>query len=100
MSEMPIILSVMIEAVAGREAELSTLLTSLIDPTRAEPGCLGYELNVSQESPGTFLFYERFAGQAALDEHVNSKHFQNFLSERAKSDPILKQTVNRWSPLA
>ncbi len=100
MCEMPIILSVTIEAVAGREDELATLLASLVEPTRAEPGCLGYELNSSKEQPGTFLFYEKFAGQAALDEHVNSNHFKNFLKIRSNSDPILKQTVLRWSLLA
>ena len=100
MAEMPIILSVIIEAVKGRENEVATILTNLVEPTLAEPGCLGYELNTSQETPGTFLFYEKFAGQSALDEHVNSKHFQSFLKAREKSDPVLKQTVVRWSLLA
>ncbi len=100
MCEMPIILSVTIEAVTGREDELAVLLTSLVEPTRAEPGCLGYDLNSSKEHPGIFLFYEKFAGQSALDEHVNSNHFQEFLKRRAQYDPILKQTVVRWSLLA
>ena len=55
MADMPIILSVTIEAIEGREDELATLLTSLVEPTRAEFGCLGYELNTSTETPGTFL---------------------------------------------
>jgi len=100
MAEMPIILSVLIEAVTGREEELAILLTNLVEPTREEPGCLEYELNSSQETPGTFLFYEKFACQTALDEHVKSRHFQNFLKQRDKNDPIAKQTVVRWSLLA
>ena len=100
MAEMPIILSVTIEAVQGRETELATILSGLVEPTLAEPGCLGYELNASQEAPGTFLFYEKFAGQAALEDHVNSTHFQKFLNVRSKSDPIRKQTVVRWSLIA
>jgi quinol monooxygenase YgiN len=56
MSEMPIILSVIIEAVPGREVELATMLTNLVEPTRAEPGCLGYELNSTQEPQGTSCF--------------------------------------------
>jgi quinol monooxygenase YgiN len=70
MAEAPIILSVVIEAAPGREAELAALLAQLVTPTRAETGCLTYELNTSAETPGTFLFYEKFAGQAALDAHV------------------------------
>jgi quinol monooxygenase YgiN len=100
MPDMPIILSVTIEAVQGREDELAALLRGLVEPTRTEPGCLGYELNSSTETHGRFLFYEKFAGQAALDEHVNSPHFKNFLAARSQSDPILKQTVMRWSTFA
>jgi len=99
MAHSPIILSVMIEAVQGREAELTDILKALITPTRSEPGCISYELNVSQEKPGAFLFYEKFADQAALDAHVASPHFQNFLKAREASDPIASQSVNRWSPI-
>ena len=98
MNETPIVLSVVIEAVSGREQELGSLLSGLVSPTRAEPGCLGYELNTSLEKPGLFLFYEKFADQKALDAHVNSAHFQNFLKQREGSDPIAHQTVMRWAP--
>jgi quinol monooxygenase YgiN len=99
MAESPIILSVVIEAAPGREQELSSLLNSLVAPTRAEAGCLGYELNTSAEKPGVFLFYEKFANQAALDSHVSSPHFQGFLKQREGNDPIANQTVSRWSAL-
>jgi quinol monooxygenase YgiN len=79
MNETPIVLSVVIEAVSGHEQELGSLLSGLVLPTRAEAGCLSYELNASQDKPGVFLFYEKFADQAALDAHVNSPHFQKFL---------------------
>ena len=99
MSGSPIILSVFIEAVQGREEELAGMLKELIGPTRSEPGCLGYELNASREKPGVFLFYEKFADQAALDAHINSPHFQSFLKKRDGSDPISNQSVTRWSGL-
>jgi quinol monooxygenase YgiN len=97
MAESPIILSVVLEAAPGREQELSSLLGSLIAPTRAEAGCLGYELNTSSEKPGVFLFYEKFADQNALDAHISSPHFQNFLKQREGNDPIANTTVTRWS---
>ena len=99
MAETPIVLSVVIEAVSGREQELGSLLSGLVSPTRAEAGCLSYELNTSLEKPGVFLFYEKFAGQNALDVHVSSAHFQNFLKQREGNDPIANQTVMRWSAL-
>jgi quinol monooxygenase YgiN len=97
MAESPIILSVVLEAAPGREQELGSLLNSLVTPTRAEAGCLGYELNSSREKPGVFLFYEKFADQNALDAHVNSPHFQNFLKQREGNDPVANQTVMHWS---
>lgn len=100
MSDSPIILNVVLEATKGREEELAGLLSKLVGPTRSEPGCMGYELNTSSEKPGTFLFYEKFANQAALDAHVASAHFQNFLKQREASDPVAAQTVTRWSKLA
>ena len=100
MSGSPIILNVFIEAIPGREEELAAMLKELVGPTRSEPGCLGYELNASREKPGAFLFYEKFADQAALDAHVGSPHFQSFLKKRDASDPISSQSVTRWSALA
>jgi quinol monooxygenase YgiN len=100
MAESPIILNVVLEAAKGREEELAGLLSKLVAPTRSEPGCLGYELNASREKPGSFLFYEKFADQAALDAHVSSPHFKNFLKIRESNDPVVAQTVTRWSVLA
>ena len=97
MPESPIVLSVVLEAAPGREQELGSLLSSLVAPTRAEAGCLVYELHTSHEKPGAFFFYEKFAGQNALDAHVNSPHFQNFVKQREGNDPVANQTVMRWS---
>lgn len=94
-----IVLSVVMEAVPGREEDLAAQLKSLVAPTRSEPGCLGYELNVSSERPGTFLFHEKFADQAALEAHINTAHFRNFLEYRENSDPVANQVVTRWSPI-
>ncbi len=100
MAESPIVLSVVIEAVQGREADLAALLSSLLAPTRTEQGCISYELSRSTEKPGTFLFSEKFTNQAALDAHIASAHFQAFLKKREADDPIAAQTVTRWAPIA
>lgn len=92
-----IVLSVVIESVPGREHELASKLKELVQPTRSEPGCLGYELNISAEKSGTFLFYEEFADQAALEAHINTPHFKQFLEYRKGNDPIANQVVMRWT---
>jgi len=58
----------------GKAAELKTLLSGLIEPTRAEPGCRFYELFESDQ-PGLFYFHELWQSQAQLDDHAASRHF-------------------------
>src|SRR5512140_3091191 len=46
------------------------ILRSLIAPTRAEPGCLKYELFQNVDDPTDFTFVETFASDAALAAHA------------------------------
>jgi quinol monooxygenase YgiN len=97
MSETPIVLSVHMQAVAGRERDLETQLRALLMPTRNEPGCLAYELHSDPGNPGKFMFYEKFQSQAALDAHLASPHFKRFLAYReAQGDPVDSAIVTRW----
>ena len=97
MNEDAIVLNVYMQAVVGREGDLEAQLRMLIEPSRKEPGCLGYELHVDPESPGKFMFYEKFENQAALDSHIVSPHFKQFLSYReAHADPVASAVVTRW----
>jgi quinol monooxygenase YgiN len=58
----------------GREKELRALLTGMLTPTRAEPGCNFYRLFGAQE-PGRFYFYELWESKIALGAHAVSAHF-------------------------
>ncbi len=46
------------------------VLLSLIAPTRAEPGCLKYDLFQNVDDPTDFTFVETFASDAALAAHA------------------------------
>jgi quinol monooxygenase YgiN len=100
MPETVVVLSVVFEAAPGRADELAGMLKELVAPTRAEPGCLTYQLSASNETPGMFLFFEKFVNQAALDEHIAAPYFQKFAKQREGNDPVSKVTVTRWSVLA
>lgn len=65
-----------LQAKPGQEQALRTLLRSLIQPTLAEPESDTYELYES-DHPGRFYFYEIWPSQSALDQHMNTPHFQN-----------------------
>ena len=91
-----VILNVRMEAVAGREQELESRLTALVEPTRAEPGCIAYDLHRSDEKAGVFMFCETFASQAALDAHLATPHFQAFAKYREQNDPVACVDVSKW----
>jgi quinol monooxygenase YgiN len=46
------------------------------------------------------MFYEQFTDQAALDAHIDAPYFKKFMDYREQDDPVLGQTVTRWSKLA
>jgi len=62
------------EARPGKEKELKEALLTLIAPTRKEAGCLNYDLHVSPEHPGKFLFHENWTTKEALDAHLRAPH--------------------------
>src|SRR5471032_3346802 len=69
------------QARPGKEAELKKALISLVAPTHKEAGCLNYDLHVSPEDPGKFLFHENWTSKAALDAHLKNTHNQVLLPQ-------------------
>ena len=67
------------QAKPGKEAELKKALISLVAPTHKEAGCLNYDLHISPEDPGKFLFHENWTTKAALDAHLQNDHIKVLL---------------------
>jgi quinol monooxygenase YgiN len=65
-----------LRAKPGQETELRHQLQRLVTPTRAEAGCITYELNESRSEPGHFLFYEVWKSDADLEGHFQTSHMQ------------------------
>jgi len=70
-----------LEAKPDKVDELRDLLASLITPTRAESGCIAYELLQNQEKPTEFTFVEEWTSGSALDDHFATEHIQDALSK-------------------
>lgn len=95
-----IVLNVVMTAAPGREEDLARELRALLAPTRQEAGCLYYLLHQDPEEPRSFMFYEVFEDQRALDDHISSPYFQKFLKFRSQgSDPVAEVTVRKWRSL-
>ncbi|OMH30384.1 putative quinol monooxygenase [Motiliproteus sp. MSK22-1] len=57
---------------------LKQLLTALIEPSLAEPGCLKYELYQCEEQAERFIIIEGWESVEALNAHKLTPHFQHF----------------------
>jgi quinol monooxygenase YgiN len=59
--------------------ELIQALLNLIEPTRAEPGCLQYDLLLDKENPNFLIMAEKFDSQKALDDHEQQPYIKHFV---------------------
>lgn len=57
--------------------ELRSVLSSLVEPTRKEPGCLSYNLLQNNEDPTDFALVEEWESKNALESHIAAKHFRD-----------------------
>lgn len=73
-----------------KRAELTTILASMVEPTRREEGCLGYHFHVSEDDPDAFMFYENWQTRADLDAHLKLPHLAPLLS---RADELLSRPV-------
>jgi quinol monooxygenase YgiN len=63
-----------VRAKTGKEARLRQELRGLVTPTRAEAGCVSYDLHESKNEPGQFIFYETWKTDADVDAHFQTPH--------------------------
>ena len=60
----------------GMEQALREAALGLIPITRQEPGCINYDLHVSIENPGQFIFHENWESKQHLDDHLARPHLK------------------------
>ncbi len=76
---MPVLsLVAQIKAKPGKEAELRELLTGLVQPTRAEEGCLNYDLHVANDDAGFFTLYENWQTVPLWERRMEAPHLEAF----------------------
>ncbi len=96
----PLAMVVEFRALPGREADLRSALLALVAPTRAEDGCLRYDLHDDPEDPARFAFYEVWASPAHHRAHDATDHVAAIvaaLPELAESGAPSR--ITRWRPL-
>jgi quinol monooxygenase YgiN len=90
--------SAKMRAKPGCEQEVKEALLGLCGPTRAEKGCLNYDLHQSQNDPALFLFHENWASKSDLDAHSQSVHLQAW-RQRAAELLVEPARVTLWTEI-
>jgi quinol monooxygenase YgiN len=66
-------------AASGSIAEVRAALRQMIEPTRAEPGCLAYDVYLDPTDDAVAVLVERYDSNEAFDAHLASEHFERLL---------------------
>jgi quinol monooxygenase YgiN len=65
----------------GKEDELKTALTGLIEPSHSDQGCILYTLHQGVDDPSRFAFVERWASREDLEAHNGTAHVGALLEQ-------------------
>ncbi len=76
------------QSASGAIGQVLSIIAELRPKSLAEPGCLGYEVYMGVDAPGSLLLLENYRDKAALEAHRQSEHYQSLVVERAL--PLLK----------
>ena len=77
-------------------SQVRAALGQMLEPTRAEPGCLAYDAYTDPEDTAVAVLVERYVSKAAFEDHLASEHFGRLvrgivlpgLAERVRLDLV------------
>lgn len=84
----------------GKEAALRAKLLKMIAPTRAEGGCLSYDLHVNPASPAQFVFIENWRNEEVLAAHMKTPHFVRLITNGTPALLVAPYTVAKGRTLS
>lgn len=70
-------------------------LIKLIDITRAEEGCINYDLHQDNDNPAHFLFYENWETRELWQTHMNNQHLKDYMA--ATEGAVAEFTLNEMT---
>lgn len=73
-------------------------LLKLIDVTRAEEGCINYDLHQDNENPAHFTFYENWESRELWQQHMGNEHLAQYM--KATEGAVDVFTLNEMSRIA
>ncbi|MBE9398338.1 antibiotic biosynthesis monooxygenase [Pontibacterium sp. N1Y112] len=79
----------------GKMELVKTELVKLIDVTRAEEGCINYDLHQDNENPAHFMFYENWASRELWQAHMGNQPLQDYMA--ATEGAVAQFTLNEMT---
>ena len=81
----------LLKAKPGKKAQVRQELVNLLAPTRAEPGCINFDMHEAPNDPSMFLFHENWTSENDLKRHFETSHIKRWIK--------LAETLlaNRWN---
>lgn len=73
----PLVIFARLLAKSGQEEAMKAECLRMIEPTRAETGCIFYDCHQSDENPAVFFFHESWTDRDALGQHMGTPHMQH-----------------------
>ena len=73
-------------------------LLKLIEITRAENGCIQYDLHQDNENPAHFMFYENWESRDLWQAHMNAPHLSAYMA--ATDGAVERFTLNEMTKVA
>jgi quinol monooxygenase YgiN len=67
-----------VRARKATEREVRRACLALVAPSRAEKGCINYDLHQSADDPCLFMFYENWESREDLERHLETAHALEF----------------------
>ncbi len=93
MSKLTIVANIKVEF--GKVDLVKAELEKLIQITRAENGCLQYDLHQDNENPDHFLFYENWESRELWQIHMGAPHLVAYME--ATEGAVAEFTIDEMS---
>ncbi|WP_220720389.1 putative quinol monooxygenase [Agarivorans litoreus] len=87
-----------IKAKADKIELVKAELLKLIDITRAEEGCINYDLHQDNENPAHFVFYENWESRELWQTHMGNTHLAEYMA--ATEGAVAEFTLNEMTQIA
>lgn len=82
----------------GKTDFIKAELLKLIDVTRAEKGCINYDLHQDNENPAHFMFFENWESRELWQAHMQNEHLAEYL--KVTDGSVESFTVNEMTHIA